>query len=240
MSVFNDDSGVKRPRHLSDRTADRLVQGRVVPEQQALSDFVAELSTLVPETAPAPSYQLGLLLEQGPPVKPNALVPQIGVRKQTHRLRRLSLASTAAFGVLLLAASVNTLPDPAQQLVSDVVGWATPLHLPAPQERHTTPVPTRPKPAPSAGSVRTGSTPTPAVRPSEDAGGGQQPAEGSDATPSPDTAESTDQPTDQPTEDPTDEPTDTPTDAPTNDGAAEPSDPFGPTGLGLGDHLPLP
>ena len=236
MRPFSDDSGVKRRRYLSDRTADRLVHGRAVPEQQALVDFVAEVSALVPETAPTPSYQLGLLLEQGPPVKPNALVPQLGARRTTHRLRRLSLASTAFLGLLLLAASMNTLPNPAQQVVSDVVEWATPLHVPAPEEHHTTPLPTRPTPAPSAGTLRTGPTPTPATHPSEDTSGQQEPSEGPTDEP---TDQATDEPTDEPTDQPTDESTDQPSDGSTTDGSGEPSDPFGPGDLGLGEHLPL-
>ena len=207
-------------RRLSDRTADRLVQGRDVPDEPLLTGFMAELSALAPESPPTPSYRLAALLEHGPPVLPNARVPQIGVPRPPHRLRRLSLASTAFLGLLLAAAAGNTLPNPAQQVVSDVVGWATPLDLPNPDEHEPAPAPTSPSPHPdrtpaSAVPTRTRPAPAPAVS--------QPSAQESPAvTPSPDTTAPTDEPTDEPTEEPTDEPTDGGT-----------PDPAPPIGLGL-------
>jgi len=214
----DDDTGVKPRRHLSDRTADRLLRGKTVPEQPALTDFVAGLSALVPDTLPAPSERLAALLEQGPPVTINALIPQIGVRRPAHRLRRLSLATTAFLGLLLAAASVNTLPNPAQQVVSDVVGWVTPLHLPSPHEHGPTTEPTPHRHAPTA----TPSASAPGARPTHTPAASTPPTTEPDATPSPESTEPTDEPTDEPTETPTDQPTDEPT-----DGSSQPSGAFG-------------
>jgi hypothetical protein len=214
-------------RRLSDRTADDLVRGRKVPEQPALSAFVAEASGLIPETAPAPSYRLGALLEQGPPVTPTSVLRRPEVRHRAHPWRRVSLVSTAFLALLLFAASVNTLPAPAQQLVSDVVDWVSPLHVPAPDH----PRPARRHVTPAASTSPTGS-PHPAAAPSAGPSSGPTPA-----TPAPAAVLPSDEPTEEPTEEPTDVWTDEPSDTPTDDSTTDPEAPSGP--LGLGSHLPL-
>lgn len=233
MRRHDDDSGVTSRQRLSHRTADRLASGRSVPEEPSLSAFVADLSGLVPETAPEPSYRLAVLLEQGPPVKANALVPQMGVQRRTHRLRRLSLAGVASLGLLLGAASVDTLPDPAQQVVSDVVGWVSPLELPTPHEDQ--PVPDRPRPTPAPGASQPPTGPTPAPEPSPGPVKVEPTPEPTEEPADEPTDEVTDEPIDEPTDEATEEPDEEPTDEPVDEPAADDEPPLG---LGLPTHGP--
>ncbi|HUR15364.1 MAG TPA: hypothetical protein VM097_12850 [Mycobacteriales bacterium] len=211
---------MKRRRVLSSRTADRLVQGREVPDQPELTQLVAVMSALVPDSAPVPSERLARLLEQGPPVKPNALVPRIGVTRSSRPLRRLSLAGTAFAGLVLALASTNALPAPAQQVVSDVVEWVSPVEIPDGDDQPD-PAPTRTRePAPRV-------VPTEAATPSPYGTPGPEESPDDDVTPEPaDDGVSGEEPAEDPSEEPTDEPSDEfteePTDDPSEDDASEP------------------
>lgn len=227
MSRSDDDRSVTPRRRLSDRTADRLVRGFPVPEERELTELVTALTALVPEEPPAPSQRLAALLEQGPPASTVGVVPNYApARRRGLLLRRLTLAATAALGLVLAAASTNALPDPAQEVVSDVVGFVTPLDLPKPQPPRPTPsTPSTPTTAPSAVP---GSTP-------------QTPLPRESAAPSPGVDEPVDEPTEPEVtpedsaepdpEEPTEEPTDEPTEEPAEEQAASEPDGVDPASL---------
>lgn len=220
MRPSDDDSTVTPRRRLSDRTADRLVRGFAVPEEPALTELVTAMSALVPEEPPAPSPRLAALLEQGPPATTVGLVPQYArAPRPGLLLRRLTLAATAALGLVLAAASTNALPDPAQEVVSDVVGFVTPLDLPKP--RAPRPAPSTPSTPTTAPTAVPGSTP-------------QTPLPRESAAPSPGVEEPVDDPTEPEVtpedsaepepEEPTEEPTGEPEEPTEEQAASEPDE----------------
>jgi hypothetical protein len=164
VSHHDDDLGVT-PRELDDRAADRLLGGRGVEEEPALTAFIAELAASITAAAPAPSPALAAMLEHGVPVEPVAAVPP-RPRAVSWRYALVSLA--AGLATVVGAGAANALPAPAQRAVADVVGWLTPLDLPQPGADQDQPAVTptsTPSPARSAEPATT-ARPVPVTSPS--------------------------------------------------------------------------
>ena len=139
MTPSSDDPDVKR--RLDDRTADAVLSGHAVDTEPELAEFVLALRA-VASTAPAPSAALAALLDAGfvGAAAPVAARSTTWTRAVTWaRARRLALPlqvglSAAACAALLLGgAATDSLPDPVQTAVADVVEAVTPLRVPRPE-----------------------------------------------------------------------------------------------------------
>ncbi len=219
----DDDRGVRSRRRLDDREVAALLSGRPVEGEPELTALTTVLRSLTEAPAPAPSDALAAMLADGVaqqdrlPLAPDEhrpFAPAVEPRKAPRRLGLGLVTSTAALALLLGGAVANALPEHAQNAVSTVVGWVSPVHLP----RHTpAPHPT-PRSEPVATARPTPSAPT--TSPSPVAPPSAHPTRpAAHVTPAPQDTPSTDdgvvdeQPTDeQPTDEPT--PDDSATDSP--------------------------
>ena len=158
-SPSGDDVDVTRELlSLDDRTLEALLSGREVNHEPRLSAFTRQLLLSREVEVVVPSVSLAALLLDGLPaaqLHPAPAAPAGGTPRWRFRpaLALPALLSGAAV-VVLLAASQNALPAPAQTAVADVVEAVTPLHVPRPAEA---PLPVVGSPDPAPGS--TGSTP---------------------------------------------------------------------------------
>jgi hypothetical protein len=164
---------------IDDRAEERLLSGRPVDDEPALSAFVGDLLASA-QDVPTPSAALAELLDKGvdPATAPvpvpadvtTAALPVVPGRRRFLPLwSRAALAGAAAMVLLLSAAAIGALPGTAQNAVADVVGWVTPLDLPHEDER--TPLPAV-SPTPSA---------SPEVEAGDDKGGAGEVESGDDS-----------------------------------------------------------
>lgn len=160
-----DDLGVTRDLlSLDDRTVEALLSGREVDHEPLLSAFARQLLLSRDVEVVVPSAALAAILLDGLPaaqLHPAPAAPAGGtLRRRFRPAVALPALLSGAAAVVLLAASQNALPAPAQTAVADVVEAVTPLHVPRPA---VAPLPAVSSPDPAAGS--TGSTPDPADQP---------------------------------------------------------------------------
>lgn len=94
----------------------------VADDAAAVTDFLAELRSLGEGPAPAPTPELQALF---------AGVPSIATARRHHGplLRRAALIAAATVVGTTAAAAGHSLPQPAQQVVSNVVNTLTPFHI---------------------------------------------------------------------------------------------------------------
>lgn len=161
MSASRDDRDVTR--EFDDRTADALLGGRAVDGEPELTAFVADLNALA-QVAPTPSPALAAMLEDG--FTPAAVpAPAPAVRRRalvSSSWARGALVGALALTGMVSAAAANLLPGPAQNAVSDVVGWVTPVDLPRADEHVPAPAPS-PTSTPTPEATRAGTSGVPAA-----------------------------------------------------------------------------
>ena len=115
----------------------------------AVARFVTEMRALGEGPAPVPSPELAAILGGA---RPRRLLTHRRPARRAQRPRRVLAYATAAavmVGAAGVAAANDTLPQPAQRVVSRVVNMLTPLHIDP--SRPATPVePPRPAPTKTA------------------------------------------------------------------------------------------
>lgn len=184
MTGSDDDEGVTPRREpLDDRAADALLSGHSVVGEELLSSFVAQMRALEPTSPPRPSAELAALLEAGVPAAAAPISrPLAGRRRRTRAVSwglplQTALGGLAFTGLVLGAASTNSLPSPVQTAVADVVEAVTPLTVPRPTPhaaKPSTPAAT-PSPTPQERVV-----PTRSARPGATEDRDEQPQESQD------------------------------------------------------------
>ncbi len=171
MSPSDDDAGVTpRRAPLDDRTADALLSGHPVVGEELLGAFVAQMQTFEPASPPQPSAQLAAMLEVGIPAGAAPSAPPARRRRFASAVSwglplQTALGGLALTGLVLGAASTNSLPAPVQTAVADVVEAVTPLTIPRPPAAR--PAPQAPNQAPQGPVSRTPSDDADSNRPAD-------------------------------------------------------------------------
>jgi hypothetical protein len=120
-----------------DSLAELILESGLDPADYSdVVDGLESLRGLVPEQAPVPSRELAALLARGV-VTPMPAMPRQRAGRPRTAVVAAAVAATVALGTGVAAAS-NTLPEPAQRLLSNISDKYLPFHIPSPDERDDT------------------------------------------------------------------------------------------------------
>lgn len=157
---------------------------------ELVSQFLAELRHFADEPAPPPSAELAAVFAGATSLTATALAPRRPDRGRRRRNALLAAAvSVAAVSVTGVAAANDTLPQPAQRVVSSWVNDLTPFHI---DESHAHPSHAVVPPATKHRDPSTHPAPSSSAPEPEDSRSAQPGGEPGDSTSAPEGRESTD------------------------------------------------